>query len=88
MGSFRNFRNFIRYRMSNPTQSESISLGFFGNRLMETKQLLGDPRNQATSIGDRLIMMHCGRVLHDFRGAEKRRPIDPDGAQILQKQQA
>ena len=29
--------------------------------------------HQATSIGDRLIMMHRGRVLHDFRGAEKRR---------------
>jgi len=29
--------------------------------------------HQATTIGDRLIMMHRGRVLHDFRGAEKRR---------------
>jgi len=28
---------------------------------------------QASSIGDRLIMMHRGRVIHDFRGAEKRR---------------
>src|SRR5439155_14973067 len=28
--------------------------------------------HQATTIGD-LIMMHRGRVLHDFRGAEKRR---------------
>jgi putative ABC transport system ATP-binding protein len=28
---------------------------------------------QAATIGDRLIMMHRGRVIHDFRGAEKRR---------------
>ena len=28
---------------------------------------------QATSLGDRLIMMHRGTVIHDFEGAEKRR---------------
>src|SRR5690606_35792451 len=28
---------------------------------------------QAVTFGDRLVMMHRGRVLHDFRGAEKRR---------------
>jgi putative tryptophan/tyrosine transport system ATP-binding protein len=28
---------------------------------------------QAAKLGDRLIMMHRGTVLHDFRGAEKRR---------------
>jgi len=28
---------------------------------------------QAATIGDRLIMMHRGNVIHDFRGAEKRR---------------
>jgi putative tryptophan/tyrosine transport system ATP-binding protein len=28
---------------------------------------------QAVNIGDRLIMMHRGQILHDFRGAEKRR---------------
>jgi putative ABC transport system ATP-binding protein len=28
---------------------------------------------QAASLGDRLIMMHRGRIIHDFRGAEKRR---------------
>jgi putative ABC transport system ATP-binding protein len=28
---------------------------------------------QATSFGDRLIMMHRGRVIHDVQGAEKRR---------------
>lgn len=29
--------------------------------------------HQAANLGDRLIMMHRGRVLHDFRGADKRR---------------
>lgn len=28
---------------------------------------------QAVSLGDRLVMMHRGRVVHDFSGAEKRR---------------
>lgn len=28
---------------------------------------------QATHLGDRLVMMHRGRVIHDFRDAEKRR---------------
>ncbi len=28
---------------------------------------------QAVNLGDRIIMMHRGRVLHDFRGAEKQR---------------
>lgn len=28
---------------------------------------------QAVALGDRLIMMHGGRVIHDFRGAEKKR---------------
>jgi putative ABC transport system ATP-binding protein len=28
---------------------------------------------QATSLGDRLVMMHQGTILHDLRGAEKRR---------------
>jgi putative ABC transport system ATP-binding protein len=28
---------------------------------------------QATQLGGRLVMMHCGRVIHDFRDAEKRR---------------
>ena len=32
---------------------------------------------QAANLGDRLIMMHRGAVLHDFRGAEKRR-LRPD----------
>jgi putative tryptophan/tyrosine transport system ATP-binding protein len=29
--------------------------------------------HQATSLGDRLIMMHRGQIIHDFQGAEKRR---------------
>ena len=28
---------------------------------------------QAVNLGDRLIMMHRGRIIHDFQGAEKRR---------------
>jgi putative ABC transport system ATP-binding protein len=28
---------------------------------------------QAVHLGDRLIMMHRGKVIHDYRGAEKRR---------------
>lgn len=28
---------------------------------------------QAVSLGDRILMMHRGRVLHDIRGAEKKR---------------
>jgi putative ABC transport system ATP-binding protein len=28
---------------------------------------------QAVAYGDRIIMMHRGQVVHDFRGAEKRR---------------
>jgi putative tryptophan/tyrosine transport system ATP-binding protein len=29
--------------------------------------------HQASRLGDRLIMMHRGRLVHDFRGAEKKR---------------
>jgi putative tryptophan/tyrosine transport system ATP-binding protein len=29
--------------------------------------------HQAVNLGNRLIMMHRGQILHDFRGAEKRR---------------
>jgi putative ABC transport system ATP-binding protein len=32
---------------------------------------------QAASLGDRLIMMHRGQIIHDFQGAEKRR-MRPD----------
>jgi putative ABC transport system ATP-binding protein len=33
--------------------------------------------HQAASLGDRLIMMHRGQIIHDFHGAEKRR-LRPD----------
>ena len=33
--------------------------------------------HQAASLGDRLVMMHRGQIIHDFRGAEKRR-LRPD----------
>jgi len=29
--------------------------------------------HQAANLGDRLIMMHRGRIVHDFHGAEKKR---------------
>lgn len=29
--------------------------------------------HQAANLGDRLIMMHRGQIIHDFRGVEKRR---------------
>jgi putative ABC transport system ATP-binding protein len=29
--------------------------------------------SQAASLGDRLVMMNRGAVLHDFRGSEKQR---------------
>jgi putative ABC transport system ATP-binding protein len=32
---------------------------------------------QAANLGDRLIMMHRGEIIHDFQGAEKRR-LRPD----------
>ena len=32
---------------------------------------------QAANLGDRLIMMHRGQIIHDFQGAEKRR-LRPD----------
>jgi len=34
--------------------------------------------SQAASLGDRLIMMVRGRVLHDFRGAEKQKLTPED----------
>jgi len=33
---------------------------------------------QAATLGDRLIMMHRGRVIHDFKGAERQR-LRPEG---------
>lgn len=42
-----------------------------GSRL--TTLMVTHSMHQAANLGDRLIMMHRGRILHDFRGAEKRR---------------
>jgi putative tryptophan/tyrosine transport system ATP-binding protein len=33
---------------------------------------------QASTLGDRVIMMHRGRIVHDFRGAERQR-LRPEG---------
>lgn len=38
-----------------------------------TAMMVTHSMQQAASLGDRLVMMHRGRVLHDLRGAEKRR---------------
>jgi putative ABC transport system ATP-binding protein len=38
-----------------------------------TTMMVTHSMQQAESLGDRLIMMHRGRVLMDLRGAEKRR---------------
>lgn len=38
-----------------------------------TSLMVTHSMQQAVNLGDRLIMMHRGNVLHDFRGAEKRR---------------
>jgi putative ABC transport system ATP-binding protein len=46
-----------------------------GDRL--TTLMVTHSMQQAASLGDRLIMMHRGAVIHDFRGAEKQR-LRPD----------
>ena len=38
-----------------------------------TAMMVTHSMQQAASLGDRLIMMHRGRIIHDFSGAEKRR---------------
>lgn len=38
-----------------------------------TTMMVTHSMHQAASLGDRLIMMYRGRVIHDFHGAEKRR---------------
>lgn len=38
-----------------------------------TAMMVTHSMQQAASLGDRLVMMHRGRVIHDLRGAEKRR---------------
>jgi putative tryptophan/tyrosine transport system ATP-binding protein len=48
--------------------SEEIVVGDRLTTLMVTHSM-----QQATHLGDRLVMMHRGQVIHDFRGAEKAR---------------
>src|SRR5438270_123972 len=43
------------------------------NRDKLTTLMVTHSMHQATTLGDRLIMMHRGKILHDFRGAEKSR---------------
>ena len=42
-----------------------------------TSVMVTHSMHQAASLGDRLIMMHRGQIIHDFQGAEKRR-LRPD----------
>jgi putative ABC transport system ATP-binding protein len=42
-----------------------------------TTLMLTHSMHQAASLGDRLIMVHRGQIIHDFQGAEKRR-LRPD----------
>ncbi len=48
--------------------SEEVIAGDQLTTLMVTHSM-----QQAASLGDRLLMMHRGRIIHDFRGPEKRR---------------
>jgi len=43
---------------------------------------------QAANLGNRLIMMHHGRVIHDFRDAEKQRLRSTDLLEIFEKVRA
>jgi len=43
------------------------------NREKLTTLMVTHSMQQAASLGDRLIMMHRGSIVHDLRGAEKRR---------------
>ena len=43
------------------------------NRDRLTTLMVTHSMHQAANLGDRLIMMHRGAILHDFRGTEKRR---------------
>lgn len=42
-----------------------------------TSLMVTHSMHQAASLGDRLIMMHRGQIIHDFQGSEKRR-LRPD----------
>jgi putative ABC transport system ATP-binding protein len=42
-----------------------------------TTMMVTHSMQQAANLGDRLVMMHRGRIIHDFMGTEKRR-LRPD----------
>jgi putative ABC transport system ATP-binding protein len=44
--------------------------------------------HQAAHLGDRVIMMHQGRIVHDFRGAERRRLRSSDLLEAFEKVRA
>ncbi len=43
------------------------------NREKLTTLMVTHSMHQGANLGDRLIMMHRGQIIHDFRGADKRR---------------
>jgi putative ABC transport system ATP-binding protein len=43
---------------------------------------------QAANLGNRLIMMHQGCIVHDFRGAEKQRLRSSDLLETFEKVRA
>ena len=45
----------------------------FVERERLTTLMVTHSMTQAVQLGDRLVMMYRGRIIHDFRGAEKRR---------------
>jgi len=55
-------------RLQNPIGSLSG-----GQRQALTTMMVTHSMSQAANLGDRLIMMHRGTVLHDIRGVEKQR---------------
>jgi putative ABC transport system ATP-binding protein len=50
----------------------ALSSQFIGRDRLTTL-MVTHSMQQAANLGDRLIMMHRGKVLHDLRGAEKKR---------------
>ena len=52
--------------------SDSMSDEVIGQERLTT-MMVTHSMQQATHLGDRLIMMHRGRIIHDFQGPEKRR---------------
>lgn len=53
-----------------------------------TTRMVTHSMQQAAHLGDRLIMMHRGRVIYDFRGAEKRRLRSSDLLETFERVRA